>query len=211
MACSASVAAQTADGDRPASPTKESSQSVSGAKPAEAPQRDFLAELEARDNKRAEKSEEPPVYMTALGFVSKLALVIGLAYLTILGLKRVSQMKPGVEGGKRCMRVVESLSLGANRQLHLVEACSRTFVIASTPGRISLVAELDPEEAKSVVRSETPAGFGEQLKMFMGVGTDGSQSAGSVAEALRDSGSFLRDKAADLGGLRRRLRSSDDE
>jgi hypothetical protein len=120
-------------------------------------------------------------------------------------------MKPGVESGKRCMRVVENLSLGANRQLHLVEAGSRTLVIASTPGRVSLITEIDPEEVACTAPSESPTGFGEQLKMFMGSGPDGSQAAGSVAQALRDSGLFLRGKAAELGGLRKRMRSGEDE
>lgn len=217
LGCAAGACATGAVGaSGPASPVKASAMSADPGSAKAAPQQDFLAEREANDRradrrKDLDRSEDPSVFMTALSFVSKLAVVLALAYLTILGLKRMSLIKPGVEPGKKNMRVLENLSLGTNRQLHLVETGSRTLVIASTPSRVSLIAELSPDEVVQVAQPEAQAGFGQQLKMFMGTPADGTQAAGNVAQVLRDSGAFLRDKAAELGGLRKRMRSDSDD
>lgn len=173
-------------------------------------ERDFLAELEARDVK-APETKEPPVYLAALGFVSKLALVIGLAYLTILGLKRVTLIKAGPDGGRRSCRVVENLSLGANRQVHVVEIGARTLVLASTPSQISLITELAQDEVVSGDPADAVPGFGDHLSACLSAKPDADAAATNVAQALRDSGAFIREKASQIGKIRKRLRSGQDD
>ena len=115
----------------------------------DAGQKDLLASMEAEsaDQAKTEKSKESgePVYVTLLSFIFKLALVVGLAYGTIWVLKRFN-----VQGLKRSsehtIRVVENTTLAANRSLHLVEVGSKRLLVASTPGQISLLTEVESEQ-----------------------------------------------------------------
>lgn len=172
--------------------------------------KDFIAELQARARPQ-DSDSDPPVYVTALSFVSKLALVIALAYLTILGLKRLTAARGRVEGIVRSLKVLESLSIGANRTLHLVEAGKRRFLLASTPSQVSLIAEFSGDEIEPHTTDEWPSGFGDHLKAFLGFRPHGQKAAESVAQMLRDSGSYLLEKAADIGRLRNRHGSTNDK
>ncbi len=169
-------------------------------------ERDFLASLESAD-KPDNNTEEAGFYVTLVRFGLSLALVLALAYLTILGLKRFTGLKAPFTSGHGSMRVVENLSLGAGRTLHLVEIGSRRMVVASTATSVSLVTEIGPDDLPPTA-SEPPPTFRDQLAMFVGAGTGSQESARNVARTLRDATSSVQDTIARLGSLRGRLRDA---
>jgi flagellar biosynthetic protein FliO len=187
---------------------KKSSRTLAGANGEE---QDFLASLESSDKEPADE-KEAPVYITALSFIFKLALVLALAYGTVVVLKKFTNFKTTIGANQGRIRIIEHSALGANKSLHLVAVGSRRLLVASTANQISLVAELDPEEvvetdANIPTGGESAGGFKEQLSMFLGNKTDSTESAKTVAQMLRESGSFLQDKAREVGCLRRTFRN----
>ncbi len=168
---------------------------------------DFLAALSAGDEQREEQKEEP-LFITALNFTLRLALVLLLAYGTIYALKRFTGMKNGLGQRKQCIRVLENATLAANRSLHLVQVGAKNFLIASTPSQVNLVAELRPEDIPEPDVIERAGGFKEQLTGFLGQKTDSASYAKSVAETLRESSGHFQDKAREVGSIRRKFRDA---
>jgi flagellar biosynthetic protein FliO len=171
---------------------------------------DFLAMLEAKDNKRPRETSEPSIVVVAISFIVKLALVLGLCYLSILGLKRFSNMKGTSGPAHSRIRVIENSQLGANRSLHLVEIGSRRLLVASTPSQVNLLAELDPVDPADVRPDEKPSAgmFKEQLATFLGQKPDSTRSAATVAELMRESNLHMQHKVREAGSLRGMLRNA---
>lgn len=175
--------------------------------------KDF-AGIYGQDVSTAQNTKEPKWYITAISFIFKLVIVLGLAYATILGLKKFSGMR-GIAGpGQHHIRVLENSSIGPNKSLHLVEIGSRKLLVASTPNQVNLLAELDESdlpEVDPVQPSSSPVGFKEQLSGFLNNKPDTSATSKSVAEMLRESSAFLQDKVGEVGKLRRRLKDDKDD
>lgn len=165
---------------------------------------DFLASLDGGDEK-VETAKESPVYVTALGFLFKLALVLALAYVTILALKRFTSLRAPLGVDQRRIRVLENSPLGANRMLHLIEVGSKRLLVASTPSQVNLVTEIAPEDVPDVPVGQPSVGFKDHLALFMG-GPDSTPYARSVAAMLADSSAFLQDKMRELGRIRGKFR-----
>ena len=159
--------------------------------------KDFLASLES-EQAGGEDVKEPPVYLTALGFTLKLALVLGLCYVTILGLKRFSSLRGPVGAGQRHIRVIDNLSLGANRGLHLVAVGSRRLLVGSTANQVNVLTELGAEEIPEEEVSAPAAGFKDQLAGFLAARPDASGTERKIVEMLRDSSAFMQNKAAQI-------------
>lgn len=159
---------------------------------------------------KEEPEKDTPVYITALSFIFKLAVVLGLAYLTILGLKKFSNMKSKVESNQQCIRVLDQSSLGANKSLHVIQVGSKRLLVASTPGQISLLSELDADDIPEKIAEKAPVkksvNFTEQLAAFMGSKADSSSSAKTVADMLRESSSYFQDKVREVSKSRRKFR-----
>ncbi len=171
----------------------------------------FLASLNTDAEKRPVESREESPIVTALSFISKLILVLGLAYVTILGLKKVTGMKSAAGASHSCIRVVENSSLGANRTLHLVEVGSKKLLVASTPSQITLITELAAEDVPSSTDCvEQAKGFKEQLAGFLGTKPGSGEAAKKVAQMLRESTSFFQGKTRDVGELRKKFRETTD-
>ena len=170
-------------------------------------EKDFLASLEAGEE-QAPEAKEPPVYVTMVRFTLSLALVLGLAYATILGLRRFTGLKTAMGAVGRRIRVVENTPLGANRALHLVEIGQRRLVLASTPSQVNLIAEMSADDLPEPMAPEPPTGFKDQLATFLGAKPDSENSASNVAQMLRDSTAFLQGKIGQIGSIRRRLRDA---
>ena len=158
-----------------------------------------------------EHVKEAPLYVTALSFIFKLAVVLGLAYVTILGLKKFTNMKTAVGGTQHCIRVLDHSSLGTNKSLHVIQVGSKRLLLGSTPGQINLLTELDEDDVPSVDLSQQYAGFKDQLATFMGSKPDSSSSAKTVADMLRESSSFLQDKVREVGKSRGKFRDGGNE
>ena len=166
---------------------------------------DFLFS-DPKESKEAPK--EQPAYVTALGFVSKLVLVLILAYGTIHVLKRFTGLRGVVGQGRQRIRVIENAGLAANRSLHLVEVGSRNYLVASTPSSVSLISEIDPDDLPETPELEAQGGFGQQFAQFLGQKPDSGRAAQSVGDMLRESNSYLRDKVREVGGMRRKQRDA---
>ena len=176
-------------------------------------EQDFLAQLEAKDNTSPSESTEQPVYITALSFIFKLALVLALAYGTVYGLKKFTSVQNKIGSSGKRIRVVENSPLGANRSLHIVEIGSKQLLVASTPNSVSLLIELDiqhdtPDAGTPAPAPSGPSGFKEQLSMFLGQKPDSTQSAQTVAGMLRESTAFLQDKVRDIARVRGTIRDA---
>lgn len=165
----------------------------------------FLGSL--RDDKEPEQKDES-VFVTALGFIARLALVLMLAYCTIWGLKRFTGLRSAVGIGRQRIRVVENANLAANRSLHLVEIGSKNYLVASTPNQVSLIAEIEKEDLPEADSTNQQDGFGQQLASFLGQKQDTTWAATSVGDMLRQSTGFLQDKVREVGGLRRKIKDA---
>lgn len=155
--------------------------------------------------------KETPVYITALSFIFKLVVVLALVYITILGLKKFSNIKTAVGAGQHCIKVLDQSSLGTNKSLHVIQVGSKRLLVASTPSRINLLTELDEDDVPTVGFNQQNAGFKDHLSTFMGNKTDATNSAATVADMLRESSSFLQDKVREVGKSRRKFRDDDNE
>lgn len=70
-----------------------------------------------------------------------LALVLGLAWLAIRGLKHwQDRFRTGDEEGGRPLRFLRAMPVGQNERVALIEAEGETILIGVTPGGISLLA-----------------------------------------------------------------------
>lgn len=181
-------------------------ETIAPAEPA-GEEMDFLASLQAAEEKRPRQTEESSTPMTVLRFFFSLALVLGLCYVTMLGLKKFSNVKSAVGISRGRIRVVENSTLGANRTLHLVEIGSKRLLVASTPNQVNLLAELEIDDVPEPAPQERSPGFKEQLAMFLGNKTDTTKSAMTVAQMLRDSSSYMQGRVREVGSFRRMFRN----
>lgn len=179
---------------------------------------DLLTRLEAEAANRQSsdalsKEKQEPVYITLLSFIFKLAVVVALAYGTIYALKKlnVGALKRSESG---LIKVVENATLGANRSLHVVRVGDKTILVASTPGQINLLAEVDLPTEELAVGEESandtqPAtSFSDRLNMCLGGVGDTGDAASNIAGLIRASSAFLQDKIADIGNLRKKFKDA---
>lgn len=136
-----------------------------------------------------------------LGLLLKLALVLVLAYLGALGLRRLSGSKISRPHRDSNLKVTETVTLGPNRWLHIVTLGEQSFLIASTPQQTTLLAEIKAGAAQvetQYLPTEEP-GFAARLRGMLSPATPSGLSAGVAGAA-----GFLSEKIAEL----RQLRSS---
>ncbi|MGQ9454270.1 MAG: flagellar biosynthetic protein FliO [Armatimonadota bacterium] len=140
-----------------------------------------------------------------------LLLVLGMAYLTIIALRKYTDVRPGMTGVQRRIRVVENLSLGPGRSVHLVEIGSRKLLIGSTATSVTMLAELDAQDvsndaslASSSKEQRSGGTFAEHVKFFLGDMTRPTEVSCRVAHLLRETSSYLREKLINLDAMRRR-------
>lgn len=99
------------------------------------------------------------------GLLFKLVIVLALAYGALYALKRLglAGSLPGGRVGSN-LRVDSSLTLAANRSLHVVRAPNgRAYLVGATPTQVNLVADLGelPEEPAAAV---APPSFAAALQ-----------------------------------------------
>jgi flagellar biosynthetic protein FliO len=92
---------------------------------------------------------------TLISMLAKLGFVLLIAYGASVGVKRLSlgQNTPRTKSGT--LQVVESVSLGPNRNLHIVTFGKQTFLVGSTPQQTTLLSELH-EAGLPAVQSHEP-------------------------------------------------------
>jgi flagellar biosynthetic protein FliO len=132
--------------------------------------------------------------MTVLDFALKLVLVLILAYLCMLALKRFSQRRAAGSGKGGALRVMDTIGLAPNRQLHIVALGDKAYLLGSTPESVSLIADVSEtrgvDDLSGGGRGEKldPA-FSQRLKELM-----------KAAPANRAMPSAMRTSTAGLGG-----------
>ena len=90
------------------------------------------------------------VLSSLLAVLVALAIVLGLAWLALKGLRRwQDRFQSGGEEGERPIRFLRSMPLGQNERLTLVEVRGETLLVGVTPGGISLLKAW-PETVRSM-------------------------------------------------------------
>jgi len=100
----------------------------------------------------------PSTVMTVVGLIVKLGIVIGLIYLTILGLRYFSNRGRRAFVGSSSIDVLEKTALGQNRELYLVDVAGKALLLGATASSISVLTEItDPETLEGLRTKPQPS------------------------------------------------------
>ena len=88
------------------------------------------------------------IFGVIIGFV----IILYLAHITTKVMGRRLSFR---SGGNKNIKILESVSLGQNKALMIVETAGKTLLIGITSGEISLISELDSEKMISADKAET--------------------------------------------------------
>ena len=153
---------------------------------------DKIALMMDEEKKSKSKDEGPGTAMTTVLMIVKLAIVLGLAYLTILMLKTLSDKRQSSPRIRREMRLVDTVRLSNASRLHLVELGGKTLLIGSSAGQVNLLTEV--EQADEPSEEHLPDGkFAEHLARYSGENSRNTP-AGRVAGLLRDCAAYIQDR-----------------
>ncbi len=144
--------------------------------------------------KEAPKKPSPPsvTWKSAFGLIIRLAIVAALAYGCLLGLKWIlTKQKICSVAENRNLAVSGTISLGANKSIHVVRAGNKEFLIGTAGDNINLLADLG--DAKEELEQPEQESFNSILASFSADGGAGIVSA--VAGRINDAASILRQKA----------------
>lgn len=82
--------------------------------------------------------------------IAALVFVIVLVFAFAYGIKWLQNKTSQARNTFQAMRVVSSLSLGQKKGVYLIKVVNRLLVVGMTEGNISLLTELDKDEAQLV-------------------------------------------------------------
>src|SRR5581483_4650035 len=99
-------------------------------------------------------SPAPNGFLTIAGLLFKLAIVLGLIYLTILGLRYFSNRGRAAFMGGSSINVLEKTALAQNRELYLVDVADRVLLLGATTTNISVLTEITDEAALEDLRTK---------------------------------------------------------
>jgi len=146
--------------------------------------------------------------MTALDFALKLVLVLILAYVCMLALKKFSQRRMAGSGKGGGLRVVDTIGLAPNRQLHIVTLGERAFLLGSTPESVSLISDISQAQEMAGLpggpqREEADPAFAQRLKELMKVAPAGrkAQSGSGVGLRLAQAAQFIKARSNQMRPL----------
>jgi len=145
--------------------------------------------------------------MSALDLALKLVLVLILAYVCMLGLKKFSQRRIAASGKGASLRVMDTIGLAPNRQLHIVALGDRAFLIGSTPDSISLISDVSQVEGMSGPAKGTPSAepvdpaFSRRLKELMKVAPARQRQDTGVGPRLTQAVQFIKARSNQLRPL----------
>lgn len=96
-------------------------------------------------------------YLT--NFIVYMLAMVGVLVIAMLVFKHTN-MAAGKCGSGKCLKVIDTLSLGARKTLYIVSAGEEKFLIAGDVDRTSLISKLNPkssceERISSVMTSES--------------------------------------------------------
>lgn len=136
--------------------------------------------------------KQPGAFTTIISTILKLALVLVLAYLTIMGLKWFSSRHDMIPSNHRQFRMVDTLRFNNTSSLHLVEVKGATLLLGCASGQVSVLKEFEDGQSADV-ESETSGKFAEYLAKYSDMSRKHGPS-GRIAGLLRDCSGYLRDR-----------------
>jgi flagellar biosynthetic protein FliO len=95
---------------------------------------------------------EPPWWLVLGGLALKLGLVLLLIYATIWLLRRYLGRPAGAAAATGALRLLQSLPLGQQQYVHLIEVGDRLLVVGATPQHLTLLGEIDDSATAGELR-----------------------------------------------------------
>ncbi len=171
-------------------PTEERSEMGSALPPKRPDKVVLLAQME-QSGPTATK-EGPGLAKTVLSTAVKLAVVLVLAYLTIVALKWVSLRRDVLPHSRRDFKIMDSMRLSSTSSLHLVDVKGKQLLVGCSNGQVSLLREFENDNS---AEAESPSDrrFAEYLAEYSGTSGQGGP-ARRIGRLLRDCSAYLRDR-----------------
>jgi flagellar biogenesis protein FliO len=167
----------------------------------DAGRQDKIASLGSLDGtEKSQPKESASLGKTAVSMVFKLAIVLALAYVTMLALKWVytkRDVAPSVRGD---LKVVDTVRLSPTSSLHIIEVRGTALLLGSSAGEISLLRELEGSIAAEAT-PQSDGSFASYMAKYSGAKNENG-TVGRVAGLLRDCTSHLQERrfgAASVG------------
>lgn len=142
----------------------------------------------------------PNGFLTVASLILKLGVVVGLIYLTVLGLRYFGNRSRTAFLGNSAINVIEKTALAQNRELYLVDVADRVLLLGATTTSIALLTEItDPDAIDDLRTKPQPALPSAEpfLNYLKKVGEHARPIAAEVAAAATSKPSQLL-KPADL-------------
>jgi flagellar biosynthetic protein FliO len=198
------------EGISQAPPAKAEVNAASAAKAAPPDEKgalpgDYKSEFEGR----GESIGSTTVYfLRVLGSLAVLSLLI---YLVVWFLRRLSRHSGILDGisrwrlgsGRRHMRLLETMSLGPTRGLHLLEVAGRILIVGSTAGSVTLIAEVTDRESVEAILADS--GESSQFASAVRDGIKGYEAAHEPSGTPGDAAGRLRELARSVAARARGL------
>jgi flagellar biosynthetic protein FliO len=150
------------------------------------------------DYKDPKKDEnEVPMGRVIVDLIWKLALVLGIAYLSIYALRGLMGRQPAISGQKGRLKVLESATLGPNRAVHLVRVGNKILVLGSTPDQITAIGEVDDVDAVAQVSAPVAQAFAGHLAEAVA-----GEKGGALPEQFHGGVRYIWERVQEIRGLR---------
>lgn len=107
---------------------------------------------------------EPVNFLKITQWIKALGLVLIVIIVGIFLLRKKLGMKTGLTGRKRYIHVVESVSLGSKKSIHLIKVPGKVLLIGVTNERIQSLSEITEKDIVDSIVSESKSG--EFLSIF---------------------------------------------
>lgn len=185
------------------------SQGAASAAPSQGAAKPFLV-----DYQDPQVQPAPNGVLTIAGLLFKLAIVIGLIYLTVLGLRFVSKRGRVGLPGSGSINVLEKTALAQNRELYLIDVADKVLLLGATANSISVLSEITDADAIEELRTRPQPALPSAEPFLAYLKSVGEKVRPIAAEVAATATSTPREllKPADLvkriEGHRRRLQAS---
>lgn len=162
---------------------------------------DKVAALANLDNKEQPAKETPGMAKMAVTMIFKLAVVLALAYITILALKWMSSKKEITPSAKGELKIVDTVKLSPTSSLHVVDAHGKMLLLGSTAGQINVLCEIEKTELpEAIAQPEAESKFADYLAKYSGESNQ-NNIVGRLTGLLRDSTAQMQEKRKTAAGL----------
>lgn len=197
---------KTSDGNAPASTSKDSVQQA--VPTTEDGRQDKVAMMSESDGQEKPSKETPGVAKMAVTMLFKLAIVLALAYVSILALKWMSEKRGNVAPSTRGeLKVVDTIKLSPTSNLHIIDAKGKMLLLGSTAGQVNVLCELEKSEIpefETVADAAPKTSFADYLTKYSGP-TNQNNTVGRLTGLLRDCTSQMQSKRRTVAGMGTKL------